>query len=72
MKKLPWKRCTRAHVIADLSVHHLEGQVLLCGYAMERVAHDYGINLELFTLNKKGEIEEGKVLLQVKASDHLK
>src|SRR5689334_16982376 len=71
MKKLPRKRRTRAHVIADLSVNHVERHALLCGFAVERVAHDYGIDLELFTFNRKGEIEEGKVLLQLKASDRL-
>jgi hypothetical protein len=72
MKKLPRKRRTREHIIADLSVHHVEGYALLCGFVVERISHDYGIDLELFTFNKQGEIEEGKVLLQVKASDHVK
>lgn len=72
MKKLPRKRRTREHVIADLSVNHVERQALLSGFVLERIAHDYGIDLELFTFNRKGEIEEGKVLLQVKASDHLR
>jgi hypothetical protein len=72
MKKLPRKRRTRQHVIADLSVHHVEGHALRCGFVVERVMHDYGIDLELFTFNRKGEIEEGKILVQVKASDRLK
>jgi hypothetical protein len=66
------KRRTREHVIADLSVNHVERQALLCGYTIERMTHDYGIDLELFTFNKKGEIEEGKILLQLKASDRLR
>jgi hypothetical protein len=68
MKKAAGKRRTREHVIADLSVNHVERQALLCGYTIERMAHDYGIDLELFTFNKKGEIEEGKVVLQLKAT----
>ncbi len=72
MKKLPRKRRTREHIIADLSVNHLERHALLCGFVVERVRHDYGIDLELFPFNKKGEIEEGKILLQVKASDRLR
>src|SRR5262245_45894381 len=71
MKKLPRKRRTRAHVIADLSVNHVERHALLCGFVVERMVHDYGIDLELFTFNNKGEIEEGKLLLQLKASDAL-
>src|SRR5258708_29295106 len=72
MKKLPRKRRTREHVIADLSIHHVEGHALLCGFVVERVRHDYGIDLELYTFNKQGEIEEGKVLLQVKASERFR
>jgi hypothetical protein len=70
MKRLPRKRRTREHVLADLSVNHVERQVLLCGFVAERVTHDYGIYLELFTFNKRGEIEEGKILVQLKATDH--
>ena len=29
------KRRTREHVIADLSVHHLEGLALKCGYTVQ-------------------------------------
>lgn len=71
MKKLPRKRRTREHVIADLSANHVERYALLCGFASEQVRHDYGIDLELFTFNKKGEIEEGKILVQLKATDCL-
>src|SRR5438128_4340832 len=66
------KQRTRQHIIADLSVNHVERQALLCGFSVERLVHDYGIDLELFTFNRKGEIQEGKVLLQLKASDRLK
>jgi len=65
------KRRTRAHVIADLSVCFVEWQALRCGYTIERVRHDYGIDLELKTYNKTGEREPGDVLFQVKATDGL-
>ncbi|MCI0463158.1 MAG: DUF4365 domain-containing protein [Gemmataceae bacterium] len=63
------KRRTREHIIADLSVNHVERQALLCGFSVERVRHDYGIDLILSTYNKKGEVESGEILLQVKATD---
>ena len=66
------KRRTREHVIADLSANHVERQALLCGYSVERRAHDYGIDLVLFTYDANGEVENGEVLLQLKATDHLK
>lgn len=72
MKRPPGKRRTREHVIADLSVNHVERQVLLCGHTVERVVHDYGIDLELATFTRKGEREIGLILLQVKASDRLR
>jgi hypothetical protein len=66
------KRRTREHVIADLSANYVEKQALLCGYSIERRTHDYGIDLVLFTYDAGGEIENGEVLLQLKATDHLK
>jgi hypothetical protein len=72
MKKASRKRRTREHVIADLSVNHVERHALLCGFVIEQLAHDYGIDLELITFNKRGEIDEGEILLQLKASDRLK
>lgn len=72
MKKLVRKRRTRAHVISDLSVNFVERQALLCGFTVERMVHDYGVDLEIFTFNRRGEIEEGKVLVQVKATERLR
>ena len=63
------KRRTREHVIADLGVHHVEGFVLRCGWTVERTRHDYGIDLLMQTYNVDGEVESGRVLFQVKASD---
>ena len=65
------KRRTREHIIADLAVNHVERQALLCGYTVQRNHHDYGIDLDVTTFNEDGEIEEGKILLQLKASDRL-
>jgi hypothetical protein len=66
------KRRTREHVLADLSVNHIEKCALLCGYAVERIAHDYGIDLVIATYNQNGEIENGEIRVQVKATDRLK
>jgi hypothetical protein len=72
MRQLSRKRRTRAHIIADLGVNHTERQALLCGYTVERNRHDYGIDLEITTFSKRGKIDEGKILVQMKASDHVK
>ena len=58
-------------MLADLSVNHVERQVLLCGFSVDRVQHDYGYDLTLATHNDAGEIEPGSIYLQVKATDHL-
>jgi hypothetical protein len=60
---------TREHVIADLADNHVERQGLLCGCSLERIVHDYGIDLILFTYKGSGELEDGEILLQVKATE---
>ncbi|HYV36591.1 MAG TPA: DUF4365 domain-containing protein [Gemmataceae bacterium] len=71
MKVLPRKRRTRQHIIADLSANHVQRHALLAGYVIEQAVHDYGIDLELITFNKKGEVQEGGILVQLKASDRI-
>jgi hypothetical protein len=71
-RPIPRKRRTREHIIADLSVNHVERHILLCGWTVQRAAHDYGIDLEMRTYDRQGEIENGQVYLQLKATDHLK
>jgi hypothetical protein len=63
---------TREHVIADLGVNHVERQVLLAGYTVERIVHDYGLDLILFTYTPQGEPEDGGIFLQVKATERLR
>jgi hypothetical protein len=65
------KKRVRQHIIADLSANHVERYILRCGFSAERVQHDYGIDLVLFTYDSKGEIEPGQVYIQLKATDHL-
>jgi hypothetical protein len=72
MFEIPRKRRTREHILEDLSIHHVEGHVLRCGWVIERVRKDYGIDLLLITFDRDGEIQEEKVLLQLKASDRLR
>jgi hypothetical protein len=67
----PGKLRTRAHVLADLSINYVERQVLLCGFSVDRVQHDYGYDLTMTSYQTTGEIEPGPVYIQVKATDHL-
>jgi hypothetical protein len=62
---------TRAHVLADLSINHVERQVLRCGFSVERVQHDYGYDLTMTTYHSTGEVEPGPIYIQVKATDRL-
>jgi hypothetical protein len=67
----PSKRRTRQHVIADLSVHHVEGFIYRGGHTAERVLHDYGYDLLVFTYDNEGYCEPGLLLVQVKATENL-
>lgn len=66
------KRRTREHVIADLGVNHVERHVLHCGHVLHRILQDYGLDLNLFTFDAHGELENGEVWMQVKATEHMK
>jgi hypothetical protein len=71
MRSPPGKTRTRGHVLADLSINHVERQVLLCGFSVDRVQHDYGYDLTMATYSDAGEYEPGNVYIQVKATDSL-
>lgn len=66
------KKRPREHIIADLSVNHVERYVFLCGYSVERMEYDYGFDLVIFTYDNNGEIENGQIYVQLKATDSLK
>jgi hypothetical protein len=68
---LPKKKRVRQHIIADLSANYVERYVLRCGFSCERIQHDYGIDLVLFTYDDNGEIEPGQIYIQLKATDTL-
>jgi len=65
------KQRTRAHIIADLSVNHLEYHALQCGFSVERIEADYGYDLQLYSYNDAGELQNGLIYLQLKATDHI-
>jgi Domain of unknown function (DUF4365) len=58
-------------VIADLSVHHVEGFILAEGHTPCRLTPDYGYDLVLFTYDPQGYLEPGSVYLQLKAAETL-
>lgn len=68
---LPRKKRTREHVLADLGANHVEKVALGRGYAVDRVWHDYGLDLALYTFDGRGYLESGVVWIQVKSSDRL-
>jgi hypothetical protein len=65
------KRRTRQHIIADLSANCFERHALLCGYSVERIMKDYGVDLAVYTYDERGEFEPGNVQVQLKATDKL-
>jgi len=65
------KRRTRAHIIADLSLHHVAYRIVKCGHTIEPIRSDYGYDGSIFTYNGRGEIENGNIFIQLKATDHI-
>jgi hypothetical protein len=65
------KQRTREHIIADLSANYVEHLILVNGFSVERVEKDYGYDLIMFTYNDLGEIENGHIYLQLKATDNI-
>jgi len=49
----------------------VERQALLCGYSVERILHDYGVDLVLYTYTEEGEVEAETIKIQLKATDNL-
>ena len=66
------KRRTREHVIEDLSENHLERKVLLRGHLLRRPVRDYGVDVTMFHFSEAGEIENGEVRFQLKATESLR
>ena len=65
------KTRTREHVIASQSVAHVERFIFARGFTAERFVHDYGYDLNLYTYDDQGGVENGSILIQLKATDHL-
>ena len=70
-KEYSKKRRTRSHIIAEFSTNHLEYFVLLCGFSIEHIEKDYGYDLEMYSYNNNGEVENGIVYLQLKSTDNI-
>jgi len=68
----PHKQRTRQHVIADLSVNHVERFILEEGHTTLRQEKGYGYDLFLFTHDERGYAEPGLVCLQLKAAETLR
>ena len=60
------------HIIADLSVNHVERAVLDEGHTVQRFSADYGYDLVLVTFDHDGYAENGLIFLQLKASESLR
>jgi hypothetical protein len=67
----PRKQRTRQHVIADLSVHHVEGFILEEGHTAQRLTSDYSYDLIMTTFSAEGYAEPGSVYFQLEAAESL-
>lgn len=62
---------TREHIIADLSENHFERYALGQGFSTESTVNDYGYDIILSTYDINGEIENGIIWVQLKATDSI-
>jgi Domain of unknown function (DUF4365) len=67
----PRKQRTRQNVIADLSIHYVEGFILEEGHTTQRLGSDYGYDLIMRTFDEQGYIEPGAIYFQFKAMETL-
>ena len=66
------KTRTFEHVLEDLSENFLERKVLERGHVLQRPRRDYGVDVTMFHYAESGEIENGEIRFQLKASKSLK
>src|SRR5438552_17494824 len=71
VSRIPRKQRTRQHVIADLSVHHVERFILEAGHTAQRLGSDYGYDLLMWTFDEQGYVEPGAIYFQFKARETL-
>ena len=64
---------TRQHIIEDLGFNHIEKQVLLAGFTMQRTfVHDYGFDGSIQTFKETGEIAVESAEFQLKSTDNIR
>ncbi len=66
------KRRVRAHIIGALGVNHVERQILLAGYVLEKTVHDYDIDGFIQTFDKTGLLDRTVFGVQIKATEKIK
>jgi hypothetical protein len=66
------KFCTRQHLLELKSYNFVERQCLDARCLFERTKHDFGYDGDITTIRPKGEVENGEIKVQVKASSKVK
>jgi hypothetical protein len=66
------KQRTRQHILANLSVNHVERFAFLCGHSVERFFSDYGLDLIVLTYDRDGNAEQNHFYIQVKATEEIR
>jgi Domain of unknown function (DUF4365) len=66
------KKRVRNHVIADMSLHHVGYEVVKHGFTIEAESSDYGYDCSIVTFDTDGEVENGMIFLQLKATEGVK
>lgn len=69
MQESRGKKRVREHIIADLSINHVQRLALLEGCTVQVQQADYGIDLQINTFDEEGFVEAGCIYFQLKATD---
>jgi hypothetical protein len=65
------KKRVRKHVIADMSYHHVAYHVVKRGFTTDVEGSDYGYDGSIITFDANGEVENGLIFIQLKATDRI-
>jgi Domain of unknown function (DUF4365) len=66
------KKRTTEHVIADMSLHYLAYLIAKAGFTFEATRADYGYDGFVITFDADGEVENGLVYVQLKATNKIR
>jgi hypothetical protein len=63
-------RRPRSHIIGDQAAGYAVATAHACGYAADKIESDYGIDVNVTTIDDNGNVENGWLRIQSKGTEH--